>query len=277
MIDMRRLFKERIVVKQKTVYVQVDQRKRMQDRVAVITGASGSIGSAVARRLAAEGAAVILTGRTLAKLELCKAELLREGMQVDVQQMDVTDTESIENAMQEIARKYGRIDMLVNNAGFSARTVKQPLHQQSIENIDNLLNTNLRGTVLTSRAVIPYMSQSQQGRIVNIASVVGVQGKGLHAEYAAAKAGLFGLMKSQAIEVGKLGITVNCVSPGLVPREDASEEKLARFETMNCLQQICTPEDIANAVAFLCSEEARYITGQNICVDGGRSLGLRGD
>ncbi|MBQ2986529.1 MAG: SDR family oxidoreductase [Tyzzerella sp.] len=271
-----RLFKERIVLKQKTVYVEVEQRKRFADYVILITGASGSIGSAIAQRFAVEGATVVLTGRNLSKLQDVKNQISC-STQIDVCQMDVTDEASVSNAMKTISDKYGRIDMLINNAGFSARTVKQPLHLQTIDNIDNLLQTNLRGSILTSREVVQYMQNSKQGRIVNIASIVGLQGKDKHAEYAAAKAGVFGLMKSQAIGVGKYGITVNCVSPGLVPREDASEEKLARFEHMNRLNSICTPEDIANAVAFLCSAEARYVTGQNLCVDGGRSLGLYGD
>lgn len=271
-----RLFKERIVLKQKTVYVEVEQRKRFADYVVLITGASGSIGSAIAERFAVEGAIVVLTGRNLSKLQEVKKQI-GDNEVVDICQMDVTDAASISSAMKTISDKYGRIDMLINNAGFSARTVKQPLHLQSIDNIDSLLYTNLRGSILTSREVVKYMQNSKQGRIVNIASIVGVQGKDKHVEYAAAKAGVFGLMKSQAIEVGKYGITVNCVSPGLVPREDASEDKLARFENMNRLNSICAPEDISNAVIFLCSAEARYITGQNLCVDGGRSLGLYGD
>lgn len=121
------------------------------------------------------------------------------------------------------------------------------------------------------------MQESSNGRIINIASVVGVQGKKNHAEYSAAKAGVIGLTKTQAIEVGKYGITANCVSPGLVPREDASDEKLAEFIQTNRLGLICSPDDIANAVMFLASPESRFITGQNICVDGGRSVGLYGD
>jgi len=269
---MRRLFKEKIVVKQKTVYVEVEQKKRFAGCVALVTGASGSIGSAVALRFAQEGAKVILTGRNTEKLEKVKAQL-PEGTG-DVRPMDVTDENSIRSVMEAVVNDYGKIDILVNNAGFSARTVKQPLHQQSLDVIDNLLQTNLRGAILTSRQVVDGMQKSDRGRIVNIASIVGVQGNAKHTEYAAAKAGLFGLTRSQAQEVGQFGITVNCVSPGLVPREDASDEKLAKFQQANRLQQLCRPEDIAHAVAFLCSEEARFITGQNLCVDGGRSLGL---
>lgn len=269
--------KPKIVIKTKTEYVSVEKAGRFSGLNVLITGASGSIGSAIAHRFAAEGAMTLLTGRSRDKLDHLCEEIQNNGGKADAFIMDVTDAGSIESAMREMADKYQRIDVLINNAGFSARSEKTPLHRQSVENIDGLLATNLRGPLLTSREVVRYMQDSTQGRIINISSVVGLQGKDKHAEYAAAKAGLFGLMKSQAIELGKYGITVNCVSPGLVPREDASDEKLARFTETNLLGTICAPEDIAAACAFLASAEARFITGQNLSVDGGRSLGLRGD
>ena len=271
------LKKPRIVVKTKTEYVYVDPTKRLTDKIALVTGASGSIGSAISYRLALEGATVILAGRSADKLNALAQQLKHDNLMADVIIMDVTDETSVSCAMRKVAEKYGRIDILINNAGFIARSAKKMLHDQDIQHIDELLSTNLRGPLLTSREVIPYMQKSDFGRIIHVSSIVGLQGKACHAEYAAAKAGLFGLMKSQAIEVGCYGITVNCVSPGLVPRKDASEEKLAKFQETNCLNRICSPEDIAHTCAFLASNEACFITGQNIVVDGGRSLGLRGD
>lgn len=268
---------KKVVIKRTNEYVYIAEKKRFEHLVCLVTGASGSIGKAIAIRFAVEGATVILTGRNEEKLRQTQIELEQYSDKVTTLIMDVTNSDSIASGMESVYKKYGSIDILVNNAGFSARGEKSPLHEQSIENIDHLLMTNLRGAILTSRAVVPYMKESKQGRIINIASVVGIQGKDKHVEYAAAKAGLFGLMKSQAIEVGKYGITVNCVSPGLVPREDASVEKLSRFSKMNRLGEICSADDIANSVAFLASNEARFITGQNLCVDGGRSLGLYGD
>lgn len=269
--------KKQIVIKEKTVYVEVENKKRYKDLVVLVTGATGSLGRAISERFAIEGATVILTGRNVEALLKMKEGLQKNAATVDFQQMDVTDEISINSAIEQIVNKYQKIDILINNAGFSARAEKEPLHLQKIEHIDTLLDTNLRGAILTSRKVVEYMRNSMQGRIIHISSIVGIQGKNKHAEYAAAKAGLIGLAKSQAIELGQYGITVNCVSPGLVPREDASAEKLARFEKMNRLSSICVPEDISNAVAFLCSNEARYVTGQNLIVDGGRSLGLYGD
>lgn len=271
------LKKERIVVKKETQYVYVDKMQRFKDSVVIVTGATGSIGEAICQRFATEGATVVLTGRSEEKLISLKKKFQEMDLDVDYAVMNVADESSIATAMREIAERHGKIDVLVNNAGYSARTEKKYLHEQSIENIDGLIAVNLRGSILASREAVQYMKGSKHGRIIHISSIVGMQGKTKHAEYSAAKAGLFGLMKSQAIELGQYGITVNCVSPGLVPRENASDEKLSSSASKNVLDRLCRPEDIANGVAFLASREADFITGQNLAVDGGRSLGLMGD
>jgi len=271
------LRKQRIVVKKEVEYIYVDPSKRFEGVVALITGATGSIGSAVSRRFAVEGATVVLSGRSEEKLQALQQQLKEEGLNTDYVVMNVSDEHSIAEAMKIVAEKYGKIDVLVNNAGYSARSEKKFLHEQTIENIDSLMQVNLRGVILSSREVVKYMLPSSQGRIIHISSIVGLKGKTKHAEYAAAKAGLFGLMKSQAIELGRYGITVNCCSPGLVPRENASAEKLSTSASQNVLDKVCAPEDIANGVIFLASKEASFVTGQNLSVDGGRSLGLMGD
>lgn len=269
--------KNRVIIKRENVYVQVEKTKKLDGLVTIVTGATGSIGSAISRRFASEGATVILAGRNEEKLKQVKDSLLNVSDTIDYRIMNIDNETSIEVACRSVAEQYGSIDILVNNAGFSARGKHLPLHEQDISIIDGILQTNLRGVLLTSGAVVRYMQGSSNGRIINVASVVGVQGKKNHAEYSAAKAGVIGMTKTQAIEVGKYGITVNCVSPGLVPREDASNEKLTEFIQTNRLGLICSPDDIANAVMFLASPESRFITGQNICVDGGRSIGLYGD
>ena len=271
------LKRKRIVVKKDIQYVYVDNVKRFEGIVVLVTGATGSIGEAISRRFAVEGAHVVLTGRSEEKLKTLQEQMLKDGLKVSYIVMDVSDESSIASAMQTVASRFDRIDVLVNNAGYSARSTKKLLHEQTIENIDSLMAVNLRGVILTSREVVKYMTASKQGRIIHISSIVGMQGKTKHAEYAAAKAGLFGLMKSQAIELGKYAITVNCVSPGLVPRENASDEKLSESASRNVLDKLCVPEDIAHSVVFLASKEAEFITGQNLAVDGGRSLGLMGD
>ncbi len=271
------LKRKRIVVKKDIQYVYVDNVKRFEGIVVLVTGATGSIGEAISRRFAVEGAHVVLTGRSEEKLKTLQEQMLKDGLKVSYIVMDVSDESSIASAMQTVASQFDKIDVLVNNAGYSARATKKLLHEQTIENIDSLMAVNLRGVILTSREVVKYMTASKQGRIIHISSIVGMQGKTKHAEYAAAKAGLFGLMKSQAIELGKYAITVNCVSPGLVPRENASDEKLSESASRNVLDKLCVPEDIAHSVVFLASKEAEFITGQNLAVDGGRSLGLMGD
>lgn len=271
------LRKTRIVVRKETQYVPVDSVKRFEGLVVLVTGATGSIGEAISRRFLVEGATVILSGRSEEKLQTLQSRLTKENLSAEYVVMDVANENSIAKAMQSIAQKHQRIDVLVNNAGYSARAEKKYLHEQSIANIDSLMAVNLRGVILTSREVVKYMLGSSQGRIIHISSIVGMQGKTKHVEYAAAKAGLFGLMKSQAIELGQHKITVNCVSPGLVPRETASDEKLSDSAAKNVLDKLCAPEDIAHSVAFLASKEADFITGQNLAVDGGRSLGLMGD
>lgn len=271
------LKKQRIVVKKNTQYVYVERLKRFDGLVVLVTGATGSIGEAISRRFAIEGAKVVLTGRSEEKLKALQKQMSEEGLQVEYVVMDVASETSIAEAMQIVGNRLGKIDVLVNNAGYSARAEKKYLHEQTVENIDGLMMVNLRGVILTSREVVKYMKDSKQGRIIHISSIVGMQGKIKHAEYSAAKAGLFGLMKSQAIELGQYWITVNCVSPGLVPRENASDEKLSESASRNVLDKLCAPEDIAHSVAFLASKEAEFITGQNLVVDGGRSLGLMGD
>lgn len=272
-----KLLRKKIIIRHETDYIKVDSMQRFKGQVCVVTGGSGSIGFSISKRFAAEGATVILTGRNEEKLKNACNMLKPISESVDYRIMDVTLADEVAAAIKSVAEKYGRIDILVNNAGYSARGNHLPLHEQSIETIDNILQTNLRGVLLTSAAVVQYMKTSANGRIINIASVVGVQGKENHAEYSAAKAGVIGMTKSHAIELGRYGITVNCVSPGLVPREDASKEKLVKFTETNRLGMICSPDDIASAVAFFASSESRFITGQNLCVDGGRSLGLYGD
>lgn len=273
---MLKLRKERIVIKPKIEYVKVNE-KRFDGKVSIVTGATGSIGSAIAKRLAIEGATVILTGRNEEKLKALKNDLESQSLKADYCVMDVCDEESIQKAFLAINEKYGVIDFLINNAGYSARKKKELLCNQSLEVIEELIKTNLMGSLITSKHVVSYMKNSESGRIIYISSIAGIGGKIRDSEYCSAKAGLFGLAKAQAIELGKYGITVNCVSPGLVPRSDADDEKLSNSAKATVIDKVCSPEDIASGCAFLLSNEANFITGQNLVIDGGRSLGLKGD
>lgn len=267
---------EHIVINKETKYVQVEKLMRFEGKNAVVTGGTGSIGGAICMRLAKEGATVFVCGRNTEKLEKTVQEIIADGGKAVALKLDITDEKDIDRAFDEAAGQ-GNIDILINCAGCSTREKKKDLHEQSITVIDENLDINLRGAMLCSRAGAEKMVKQGFGKIINISSIVGINGKPKHAEYAAAKAGVIALTKSQAIELGKYGITVNCVSPGLIPREDASDEKLGGAINTNCLSRVGKPEDISNAVAFFASSEADFITGQNLPVDGGRSLGLKGD
>ncbi|MDF2725889.1 MAG: short-chain dehydrogenase/reductase, partial [Paenibacillus sp.] len=182
----------------------------------------------------------------------------------------------IERMTQAVIERFGRIDILVYSAGGSARQQNALLHQAEEDVIDRILDVNLRGVMYCSKAVVGHMIARNSGKIVNIGSIVGINGKAKLVDYSAAKAGVIAVTKSLALEAGQHGITVNCVSPGLVPRQDELG-KLDYVRKTNVLGRVCQPEDIANMVNFLVSDEADFITGQNFVVDGGRSLGLRGD
>jgi 3-oxoacyl-[acyl-carrier protein] reductase len=177
----------------------------------------------------------------------------------------------------DIVAKEGKIDILVNCAGGSTRGMNAYLHEQSVEMIDSMLNTNLRGSILCSREAAKYMVKQRAGKIINIASVIGLRGKARFTDYAASKAGIIGYTSSLTIELGEFSINVNCISPGFIQRGMYTDEQIPYMLNSNYLKRVGTPEDIACAVAFLASSEADFITGQNLCVDGGCSLGLHGD
>lgn len=251
--------------------------KPLQGKVAVVTGGSGAIGRAICFQLAAKGAKVYVSGRNQAMVMSVVEEVRNNGLQAEEFILDVSNEKSIEKAFDSLFGKKEHIDILVNCAGGGARERMHPLAQQEVTVIDNILDTNLRGTVLCTRKAAQYMIPNKQGRIIIISSAVGLQGKANYSEYAAAKSGMVGFMKSMALELGQYGITVNCVTPGFIQRGEYSEEQATWLKKTNCLHAIGTLEDVANAVGFIVSEEAGFITGQNLCVDGGRTLGLYGD
>lgn len=235
----------------------------------VVTGGSGAIGSAICGRFAAGGAEVLAAGRSRSSFD-------REfpGGAVGFLELDVADESSVEEAFSSLK---GRLDVLVNCAGGSARGGARPLRDQSIDTIDRMLEVNLRGSLLCSRAACRIMVDAGKGCIVNVSSVIGLRGKASFTDYAAAKAGISGYTRSLALEMGPYGIRVNCVSPGFIQRGRFGEEARKYNMRSNCLGAVGCAEDVAGAVAFLASDEAGFITGQDLCVDGGRSLGLMGD
>ena len=242
----------------------------LDGKIAVVTGASRGIGKAIALKLASLGASVVVNynGSEERALQV-KAEIEEQGTKASVYQCDVSDFESCETFIQDVIKEYGRIDILVNNAGITKDGL---LMKISEEDFDKVLDTNLKGTFNTVRFVSRQMLKQKSGRIINMSSVVGVSGNAGQANYAASKAGVIGLTKSAARELASRGITVNAIAPGLI--ETDMTEVLSDKVKEACVGQIPLgkfgkPEDVANLAAFLASDEAGYITGQVIHVDGG--------
>ena len=249
---------------------------KLENKVAIVTGGSGAIGSAICFRLAMEGATVIVTGRNKDNLESVINQIKNNGGKAEVINLDVTIYENIKESFEKIYNQYGHIDILVNNAGGSARSKSNKIINQDIDVIDNILDINLRGTILCCKEAAKYMIKNHYGRIINIASIVGVEGLSGYSEYCASKAGVIGFTKSLAMELAEYGICVNCVSPGITNQIlwDKCIEDIPN-DNRSYINRKGKTDDIANAVEFFSREESEYIIGQNLIVDGGRSLGLK--
>jgi 3-oxoacyl-[acyl-carrier protein] reductase len=241
----------------------------MQNRVAFITGASQGIGRACALALARRGARVIAAARQQDKLEQVVAEICDAGGRAAAIPLDVTSAESVASAFRQAEALFGRIEILVNNAGVTRDGLVMRMKR---ENWDAVLNTNLTGAFLCIQQVLPGMVRARWGRIINISSVVGETGNPGQANYVAAKAGLIGLTKAVAQEVASRGITVNAVAPGFIDTAmTAALEPAARDRLLPLipLGRMGTDMDVAHAVCFLASDEAGYITGHVLDVNGG--------
>ncbi len=238
-------------------------------RIALVTGASRGIGRVCALELAKAGVKVALAARQLDKLEEVAGEIRAAGGEAFVVALDLSSYDSIKASVATVAKDFGRIDILVNNAGLT----KDGLALRMKPDDWNLvLNTNLSGAFFCIQQVISPMMRERWGRIVNISSVVGEAGNAGQANYVASKAGLIGLTKSLAQELGSRNITVNAVAPGFIETDMTSvlkEEHKAKITQSIPLGRIGSPHEVAAAVRFLCSEEASYITGNVIDVNGG--------
>ncbi|MBE6415983.1 MAG: SDR family oxidoreductase [Akkermansiaceae bacterium] len=259
-----------------SVYTVISGRL-LEGKTAVVTGASGSLGRAITARLISEGAHVYAAGRNEARLAPVVTEMNRLAPgQCTALPLQMDDERAVESAVK--AALGGRpLDIWINCAGGSARDKAAPMHQQSMEVVDDVLRSNLRLCITGSKIAAACMVTQGSGRIINISSTIAERGKIAFSDYAAAKAGIIGFTRSLALEVGPHGITANCVSPGFIQRGEYSEHQREYLLRSNCMHAIGKPEDIAHAVTFLASPQAGFITGQNLQVDGGRSLGLMGD
>ncbi len=251
-------------------------------RVAIITGAGGGIGLAICRKLAKDGFFVVVTDMTIERANAVAAELAANGHDAFGVALDVCSSEEkVAAVIADIFQQTGRIDVLVNNAGGSAGLInKRTDFLQSEESTwQFVFNLNVLGTMRCVHAALPYMVATGYGRIINTASIAGRCGLPGWADYSAAKAAVIGFTKTLAMEIGQCGITVNSISPGLIERMRPTDDgKLpmdcqTRPTNGNWLGHTGKPQDVAALVAFLASEDAGYITGEDFLVDGGRALG----
>lgn len=245
----------------------------LNGKVAVVTGASRGIGSAIAAKLAAEGAQVIINYNGSAdKAEQVKQQIEAAGGVAQTMQWDVSDAAACDAALAEVVKNFGRIDILVNNAGITRDGL---LMRMKDEDFDKVLDINLKGTFNCVRGVSRQMMKQRYGRIINLSSVVGISGNAGQVNYAASKAGVIGLTKSAAKELASRNITVNAIAPGFIDTDmtgvlnDGQKERIMGQIPVG---RFGAPEDVANLAAFLADEKAGYITGQVISVDGGMAI-----
>jgi len=243
-----------------------------KDKIVLITGSTRGIGKVIAEAFAQEGAVALILGRNKKLANEVRDELTAQGLKADGIACDVTDLENVTENVQKIIDKYKRVDILVNNAGITKDNL---LIRMSESDWDEVINVNLKGVFNCTKVVSKVMLKAKTGKIINISSVIGLTGNAGQANYAASKSGIIGFTKSIAQEIASRGITVNAVAPGYIEtdmtaqltdnaREGALKDiPLGRFGSAN---------DVAHACLFLASDEANYITGQTIVVDGGMAI-----
>lgn len=243
----------------------------LENKVAIVTGGSAGIGAAIAIKLAELGANIaIVDWKDEASFII--SEIEKFGRKAFFIRADVSNFINAQAAVENVVKEFGKVDILVNNAGINKDGV---IWKMTEEQWDNVVDVNLKGFFNYIRAVSPIFREQQSGKIVNITSINGMRGKFGQANYSAAKAGIIGLTKTVAKELGKYNVNVNAVAPGLIETEmmkNADESVRAQAMDDITLGRIGQPEDIANAVAFLCSELAKHITGDVLKVDGGQYI-----
>ena len=241
----------------------------LRGKTAIVTGASRGIGAAIAHRLCEAGANVVLCSRSAEAVSQVAEVLGEKGYPTLSMAADISQKADVEGLIEKTIEQFSQIDILVNNAGITRDTLLMRLKD---EDWDGVLQTNLTGTMYCTRAVLRPMIRQKSGRIINISSVVGLIGNAGQANYAAAKAGIIGLTKATAKEVGARGITVNAIAPGFITTDMTAqipEKNQEQLLELIPLREFGHPEDVAAAVCFLASDAARYITGQVVQVDGG--------
>lgn len=241
----------------------------LDGKVAVVTGAARGIGQAIALKLASEGADLALCNRRVESLAETKSMLEAQGKRVELYQVDVSKSDQVSEGITQIAKDFEKIDIVVNNAGITRDGL---MMRMSEEDWDLVMNTNLKGTFLMTKAASKYMMKKRSGVFVNISSVIGLTGNPGQANYGASKAGMSNLTKTTARELATRGIRANAIAPGFIKTNmtDALTPELQDAMLKNIpMKEFGTPEDVANVVLFLASDLSRYVTGQTLSVCGG--------
>lgn len=242
-------------------------------KVALVTGGSRGIGEAIVKRLAQDGFIVFGTYNSNPNKATAISESLNaEGKSVHFIKMDIASAESVQQGIDEILTKSGRIDVLVNNAGITKDTLLMRMTEQDW---DDVLNTNLKGAFLCCKAVARPMMSQRSGRIINISSIVGLRGNAGQVNYSSSKSGMIGLTKSLAQELASRNILVNCIAPGYIETdmtEKLNEDQRKAFSDKIPLKRAAKPEEVAQVVSFFAHSDSSYVTGQVIAVDGGLAM-----
>ena len=242
------------------------------NKVVVITGSTRGIGKEIAQRFAEKGATVIITGRSQTTVKQARDELIQKGFQAEGFMCDVTKLKNVQEIANKILDKYKSVDILINNAGVTKDNL---LFRMSENDFDDVVSINLKGTFNCTKVFTKVMLKAKKGKVINISSIIGIKGNIGQANYAASKAGILGFTKSVALEIASRGITVNAIAPGYVEtgmtaelKDNIKDDLLKDIP----LGRLGTAEDIAGACLFLASDEANYITGQTVVIDGGMAI-----